>query len=99
MKQFCYEYPRPAVATDIGVFTLKVGELEVALIRRGQEPFVGMLALPGGFLLEGEDLDVCAERELKEETGAHGTRLFHFGNFSKPKRDPRGWVLSVAYLA
>jgi 8-oxo-dGTP diphosphatase len=99
MKKYSYEYARPAVATDIAVFTLRGGELHVALIRRGQEPFKGMLALPGGFLREDEDLDSCAARELHEETGAQGARLLQFGNFSEPNRDPRYWVVSVAYLA
>jgi ADP-ribose pyrophosphatase YjhB (NUDIX family) len=99
MKRFCYDYPHPAVATDTAVFTLRDGELHVALIRRGQDPFKGKLALPGGFLEEGEDLDSCAARELKEETGMKGVRLHHFRNFSDPKRDPRERVISVAYLA
>lgn len=99
MKKYCYEYPHPAVATDIAVFTLMGGELHVALIRRGEETFKGELALPGGFLRADEDLDSCAARELHEETGAKGARLLHFGNFSTPDRDPREWVISVAYLA
>src|SRR5262245_47560098 len=98
MKKYSYDYPRPAVASDIAVFTLRNGALHVALIRRGQQPYKGMLALPGGFLRRDEDLYACAARELSEETGAQGAQLIHFGNFSAPDRDSR-WVVSVAYLA
>jgi 8-oxo-dGTP diphosphatase len=69
------------------------------LIERKADPFAGRWALPGGFLREGEDLDACARRELQEETGAQVALLHHFGNFSAPDRDPRGRVISVAYLA
>lgn len=96
---FTYEYPHPAVATDIAVFTLRRGALNVLLIERGGEPFKGAWALPGGFLQPDEELDACAVRELREETGVDADLLVHFGNFSAPGRDPRERVISVAYLA
>lgn len=96
---FTYEYPHPAVATDIAVFTLRRGALNVLLIERGGEPFKGAWALPGGFLQPDEELDACALRELREETGVDADLLVHFGNFSAPGRDPRERVISVAYLA
>jgi 8-oxo-dGTP diphosphatase len=96
---FTYEYPHPAVATDIAVFTLRGGALHVLLIERGAEPFRGAWALPGGFLQPDEELDACARRELKEETGVDAELLLPFGNFSAPDRDPRERVISVAYLA
>lgn len=95
----CYDHPRPAVATDIAVFTLRERALSVLLIRRKLEPFAGEWALPGGFLQESEDLDACARRELEEETGVRLALLHHVGNFSAPDRDPRGRVISVAYFA
>jgi 8-oxo-dGTP diphosphatase len=94
-----YPYPHPAVATDIAIFTLKAGRLALLLIERGQEPFAGRWALPGGFLREDEDLETCARRELQEETGFDAAMLLHFANFSAPRRDPRERVISVAYLA
>lgn len=96
---YTYEYPHPAVATDVAVFTLRRGALHVLLIERGAEPFRGAWALPGGFLQPDEELDACARRELIEETGVDAELLLHFGNFSAPARDPRERVISVAYLA
>ncbi|MBX3484988.1 NUDIX domain-containing protein [Phenylobacterium sp.] len=96
---FTYAYPHPAVATDIAVFTLRRGALNVLLIERAGEPFKGAWALPGGFLQPDEELDACARRELQEETSVEAEVLVHFGNFSAPGRDPRERVISVAYLA
>jgi 8-oxo-dGTP diphosphatase len=96
---YVYEYPHPAVAADVAVFTLRRGALHVLLIERAGEPFRGDWALPGGFLQPDEELDVCAQRELMEETGVAADVLVHFGNFSAPDRDPRERVISVAYLA
>ncbi|WP_293465622.1 NUDIX domain-containing protein [Phenylobacterium sp.] len=96
---FTYDYPHPAVAADIAVFTLRRGALNVLLIERGEPPHKGAWALPGGFLQPDEELDDCARRELLEETGVDAELLLHFGNFSAPHRDPRERVISVAYLA
>ena len=99
MKKFTYDYPRPAVASDIAIFMVADGALNLLLIRRKLAPFAGTWALPGGFLREDETLDACAARELQEETGLNGMFLRHFANFSDPNRDPRGRVISVAYFA
>ncbi len=96
---FTYRYPHPAVATDIAIFTLREGRLAVLLIERGEEPFQGDWALPGGFLRPDEDLISCARRELCEEAGVEAPLLRQFGVFSAPDRDPRDRVISVAYLA
>ena len=91
-----YEFPRPSVATDVCIFTIINGELAVALIERSEAP-LGW-AIPGGFLRPDESLDDCAKREAEEETGVLTDKLFQFGNFSRPDRDPRTWVISVAYF-
>lgn len=98
-QPYCYDYPRPAVTTDICLFTVVEEELRILLIRRGAEPFKGLWALPGGFVSETETLDQCAARELAEETGVKGACLEPFGSFSDPKRDPRYRVITAAYLA
>ncbi len=102
-----YEYPRPAVAVDLVVCTVADSKLQVLLIRRGQEPFVERLALPGGFVrvheggVGGESVDEAAARELEEETGLlRGTvALEVVGVYGAPDRDPRARVISIAYLA
>ena len=96
--QYVYPYPRPMVTVDAVVFTVRDARLEVLLIRRGHEPFLGMWALPGGFLEMDEELADAAARELCEETGVSGLRLEQFHAFGGVERDPRGRVITVAYL-
>jgi len=88
----------PSVTTDTVLFATFGARLRVLLVRRGRPPFEGTWALPGGFLEEDEDLDVCARRELQEETGIRGVTLEQFGAFGAPGRDPRGRVISIAFL-
>lgn len=87
------------VTVDIVIFTIHSGELRVLLVKRGIPPFVGQLAIPGGFVQEDEDLDQAAFRELKEETGVSDVYLEQLYSFGNPKRDPRGRVITVAYFA
>ncbi|MDG4793231.1 NUDIX domain-containing protein [Micromonospora sp. WMMD1082] len=89
------------IAIDLAVLTIRDGHLAVLLIERGQPPFEGRVALPGGFVRAGEDLDDTAVRELSEETGLDGRTLHleQVRTYATPGRDPRGAVASVAYLA
>lgn len=96
---YTYEYPHPAVTTDVVVFTIRNERLEVLLVRRADPPFENCWALPGGFLDIDEDLDACAMRELQEETGVTGVFLEQLYTFGAPKRDPRERVITVAYFA
>lgn len=96
------EHPAVLLAVDLVIFTLRDSALQVLLVQRGHEPFPGSLALPGGFLRdEQEDIAVAAARELAEETGLDaGTfHLEQLGVYAEPGRDPRGRVVSIAYLA
>ena len=97
-KSFAYPYPRPSVTVDIALITLEV-QPRVLLIRRKAEPFAGHWALPGGFVNEDEKLVDAARRELHEETGLKQFDLEQLHTFGDPGRDPRGWTVSVAYLA
>lgn len=90
---------RLAVAADIAVFTLDEGAVRILCVRRGPGAFEGSWALPGGFLRPDETIDECALRELAEESGVTDAFLERFGIYSAPDRDPRGRVVSVAYLA
>ncbi|OLF10386.1 NUDIX hydrolase [Actinophytocola xanthii] len=97
-----WEIPLVAVAVDLAILTVRSGRLEILLVRRGIEPYLGSLALPGGFLASPEeDLDAAAARELTEETGlaAKGLHLEQLGAYGAPDRDPRGRVVTVCYLA
>jgi 8-oxo-dGTP diphosphatase len=71
----------------------------VLLIRRKKDPFAGKWALPGGFVDENERLADAARRELEEETGAKVSELEQLYTAGDPGRDPRGWTVSVAFLA
>lgn len=95
---YTYKYPRPAVTADCVVIT-REEELKVLLIQRGNEPFKGCWAFPGGFMDIDETTEQCAIRELKEETGLDVTGGQQLGCYSKVDRDPRGRTLTVAYLA
>jgi 8-oxo-dGTP diphosphatase len=96
---FTYQYPRGALTVDCVVFGFDDAELKVLLIERGQEPFKGKWALPGGFVRVEETLDDAARRELAEETGLQNVFLEQLYTFGTVARDPRERVVSVAYYA
>lgn len=95
-----YEHPRAALTADVALFCGSDEDRQVLLILRGNEPFAGMWALPGGFVDEGESVEHAARRELAEETGvAWAGPLHQSGAYADPGRDPRGWTASVAHTA
>lgn len=95
---YTYKYPRPAVTADSVVIT-KEAEPKVLLIQRGEDPFKGSWALPGGFMDMDETAEQCAIRELKEETGLVINNIYQVGAYSNVNRDPRGRTVTVAYLS
>lgn len=103
-------YYRPSVSTDIIVFLIRedpntswrhdsLKRLSVLLVRRGLAPYDGCPALPGGFLHEGETLEECAAREIREETGVMPRVLMPCGIYDAPDRDPRERVITRAYAS
>ncbi len=90
---------RPLLAVDVALFTFMAAELRVLLLQRRHPPHAGAWALPGGLVDEGEGLEQAARRELAEETGLTVGPLTQVHTFGDPDRDPRGRVISVAYLA
>ena len=76
-----------------------VRHLKLLLIRRGSFPYKNAWALPGGFCRKGESVSETAGRELLEETGVENAYLRPFDIFSEEGRDPRGWIISHAFLA
>lgn len=93
---YTYEYPRPMLTADCVVVRHRA---EVLLVKRGNEPYKGCWALPGGFMEMDETIEHCAVRELQEETGICVTedKIRLIGVYSAPRRDPRGRTVTAAY--
>ncbi len=94
-----HNYPKPSVTVDMVIFTIKEEDLKILLVKRKLAPFKDNWALPGGFVRINESLEDAAKRELQEETGVKDVYLEQLYSFGDPKRDPRGRVITVAYLA
>lgn len=89
------EYPRPSVATDTAVLTVRGARLCVLLTRARDA--AGEWRLPGTFLHSGERLTDAVHRSLREKAGVEGLHPRQLCVFDAPGRDDRGWVLSVAH--
>jgi 8-oxo-dGTP diphosphatase len=94
-----HSYAKPSVTVDVVIFTIKAGQLQVLLVKRAIEPFKNSWALPGGFVRVDESLEDAAKRELVEETGVENVYLEQLYTFGNTDRDPRGRVITVAYIA
>jgi 1-deoxy-D-xylulose-5-phosphate reductoisomerase len=96
-------YDRPSVTVDIVLFVRSAGEAEpgLLLIKRGNHPFIGTWALPGGFVGSQETVEQAALRELNEETGVlpNQVELRQLKVFSDPERDPRTRIITCAFVA
>jgi 8-oxo-dGTP diphosphatase len=94
------DFPQFAVTVDVVILTIVDETLQVVLVRRRDEPYRGLWALPGGFKRPDESLKDAASRELREETGVEAADyLSEFGAYGDPGRDPRMNVVTVGFLA
>ena len=94
-----YKYPHPAVTTDCVLFCYKNKQLQVLLIKRGNNPYKGWWAFPGGFMDIDESIEECAKRELKEETHLENIYMQQFHCLGSVNRDPRERVVTIAFMA
>lgn len=98
-KMFSYEFPRPGLTVDLVILYKDVDDIKILLIKRRNDPYKDYWALPGGYVEQGEDLEQAAKRELEEETGITDVNFRQIGAFGDPKRDPRGWTVTVAFTS
>lgn len=95
---FCYKYPHPAVTADCIVFNKEDNKISVLLIKRRNDPYKDCWAFPGGFVNMDESAEEAAIRELKEETGLELRDVCQLKAYSKPDRDPRERVITIAFI-
>ncbi len=96
-----HEFDVPLTTVDMTIFTIRDQQLHVLLVKRAQHPAKGKWALPGGFIDLNRDktLDDTARRKLKEKTGIDTPYLEQVETVGSSERDPRGWSVTVVYLA
>ncbi len=94
-------YPRPIASVDLAIFAVSESGLEVLLMQRAAEPFADRWALPGGWIHvdEDPDLEAAARRVLQDKTGVETPYLEQLQTTGNATRDPRGWSMSIAYVA
>lgn len=98
-EESIHKFDKPSVTVDIVIFTIKDNDLKVLFVKRKIAPFKNSWAIPGGFVRINESLEEAAKRELQEETGVRNVYLEQLYTFGDPKRDPRGRVITIAYMA
>jgi 8-oxo-dGTP diphosphatase len=96
--KYVYDWPRPMVTVDAVVFDISGDRPKILLIKRGNEPFKGQWAFPGGFVEMDEELETAAVRELAEETGLTSVKLEQLHTFGKCGRDPRGRNITIVFI-
>jgi 8-oxo-dGTP diphosphatase len=96
--RYVYDWPRPMVTVDAAVFNISGDKIKMLLINRGNEPFKGRWALPGGFVEMDEELEDAVVRELKEETDLTEVKLEQMHTFGTIGRDPRGRMITIVFM-
>lgn len=95
---YTYKFPRPALTVDAIVYTKENNSVFVLFVKRGEEPFEGKWALPGGFVHIDERLENSCIRELHEETGLKVDNMVQYKTYDAIDRDPRGRTISVVHF-
>ncbi len=93
------EIEKPAVSITVLIFSINKGKLEIVLVKRVRDPFLGLLSIPGDIISIDDDLEAAARKILKDKTGIHDVYLEQLYTFGNVNRDPRGRVISIAYFA
>ena len=96
-----HDFDVPLMTVDMSIFSVINERLQVLIVKRAQYPSKGKWALPGGFvdIKKDKSLDETAKRKLKTKTGVAAPYVEQVETFGGPKRDPRGWSVTVAYMA
>jgi len=96
-----HEFDIPLTSVDMTIFTIENETLKVLLVKRAQFPAKGEWALPGGFinLKTDQSLNDTVSRKLEEKTGVNISHLEQVATYGNAKRDPRGWSVTIAYMA
>jgi len=95
-----FKVQKPAVAVDVILFTIKDNDLQVALIKREEDPYFGKHALPGRFVRYDETIETTAKLALQLKGGINPhnvffEQLYTFGE--NLKRDTRIRTISIVY--
>lgn len=102
LKQYnIHNYDVPLCTVDITILALIDGAINALTVLRDEHPFKEQWALPGGFidLKKDKSTETAAHRVLKQKTGLSSAYLEQVETIGSPKRDPRGWSLTVLYFA
>ncbi|MBR2525035.1 NUDIX hydrolase [bacterium] len=87
------------ITVDTVILTIKNNALQVLLIKREKEPFIGKWAIPGGYVRMSENLEQAAVRILKEKTDVDNVYLEQLYTFGDPLRHPDSRVITCVYFA
>ncbi len=88
------QYKNPVPTVDVVIQR----DFQILFVKRKKNPFKEYLALPGGFVNEGETVEGAARREVREETSLDVELTDILGVYSDPKRDPRGHIMSTVFI-
>ena len=96
-----HDFDVPLTSVDMAIFSIIDDELQVLTLKRNEYPSKGKWALPGGFIdiQQDSNLEETAKRKLLEKTGVATSHLEQVSTFGSKNRDPRGWSVTVTYMA